>query len=127
MWAFIWYPGGGLGPILEPKPSYRFSAGCGRLMVLCPDDMTPCLKVILSTRRRLHGGAICTSSKHHSAPPRQQNIAWMYRFGLASRRVRRRCNIGRCIPDRGKEDDENQCDASTMHRALNSLISININ
>jgi hypothetical protein len=21
MWAFIWYPGGGLGPILEPKPS----------------------------------------------------------------------------------------------------------
>ena len=39
----------------------------------------------------------------------------------------RRCNIGRCIRDRGKEDDENQHDASTMHRALNSLISININ
>ena len=31
------------------------------------------------------------------------------------------------LRDRGKEDDENQCDASTTHRALNSLISININ
>ena len=38
--------------------SYCFSAGCGRLMVLCPDDMAPCPKVILSTRRRLHGGLI---------------------------------------------------------------------
>jgi hypothetical protein len=50
-----------------------------------------------------------------------------YRFGLASRRVRRSCNIGRCIRDRGKEDDENQRDASTTHRALNGLISISIN
>jgi len=25
--------------------SYRFSAECGRLMVLCPDKMTPCSKV----------------------------------------------------------------------------------
>ena len=77
--------------------------------------------------KKVAWGAICTSSKHHSAPPRQQNIARTYRFGLASRQVRRRCNIGRCIRDRGKEDDENQCDASTTHRALNSLISININ
>ncbi len=35
--------------------------------------------------------------------------------------------IGRCIRDRGKEDDENQRDASTTHRALNSLIGIKIN
>jgi hypothetical protein len=27
----------------------------------------------------------------------------------------------------GKDDDENQCDASIMHRALNSLIGINRN
>jgi len=72
-------------------------------------------------------GAICTSSKHHSAPLRQQNIARTYRFGLASWRVRRWCNIGRCIRDPGKKDDENQHDASTTHRALNSLISIKIN
>jgi hypothetical protein len=44
----------------------------------------------------------------------------MYRFDLASRRMRRMCNIGRCIRDPGKEDDENQRDASTTHRALNS-------
>jgi hypothetical protein len=37
-------------------------------------------------------------------------------------------NIGRCIRNRGKEDGENQRDASTTHHALNSLInSININ
>jgi len=72
-------------------------------------------------------GAICTSSKHHSAPLQQQNIARTYLFGLASRQVWRRCNIGPCIRDRGKEDDENQCDASMTHHALNSLISININ
>jgi len=77
--------------------------------------------------KKVAWGAICTSSKHHAAPSRQQNIARTYRFGLASRRVWCRCNIGRCIPDRGKEDDENQRDASTTHRALNSLISININ
>jgi len=51
----------------------------------------------------------------------------MYRFGLASWRVRRRCNIGRCIHNRGKEDNENQRDASMTHCALNSLIGININ
>ncbi len=55
------------------------------------------------------------------------DIAQTYRFGLASRRVWRRCNIGRCIRDRGKEDNENQRDASMTHRALNSLICININ
>jgi hypothetical protein len=77
--------------------------------------------------KKVARGAICTSSKHLLAPPGQLNIARTYRFDLASRRVRRRCNIGCCIRDRGKEDDENQCDASTMHRALNSLIGININ
>jgi hypothetical protein len=50
---------------------YPFSAGCGRLMVLCPDNTTPCPKAILSTQRRLHHGAICTSSKHLLALPRQ--------------------------------------------------------
>ena len=34
-------------------------------------------------------------------------------------------NIDHCIRNCNKEDDENQHDASTMHRALNSLISIN--
>jgi hypothetical protein len=51
----------------------------------------------------------------------------MYRFGLASRQVWRRRNIDRCIHDRGKEDDENQQDVLTTHRALNSLIGINRN
>ncbi len=109
---FQWYLGGGLGPILEPKPAnlpswpscscqlrflpptknklissladpaqcwhvvwtlrlYCFGAGCGRLMVLCPDDIAPCSKAIFSTRRRLHRGVSCTSSKHLLAPPRQ--------------------------------------------------------
>jgi hypothetical protein len=77
--------------------------------------------------KKVAWGAICTSSKHLSAPLRQLNIARMYRFDLASRRVQRRCNIGRCIRDRDKEDNENQCDASTMHHVLNSLIGININ
>jgi hypothetical protein len=77
--------------------------------------------------KKVAWGAICTSSKHLLAPLRQLYIAWTYRFDLASRQVRRRCNIGRCICDRGKEDDENHCDVSTTHRALNSLIGININ
>jgi len=36
-------------------------------------------------------------------------------------------NIDCCICDCGKEDDENQCNASTMHHGLNSLIGINRN
>ena len=107
--------GGGLGPILEPKPanlsswsscscqlqflpptknkllsssadpaqcwndtinsfmvwtllSYRFSKGCGQLMVLCPVNMAPCPKAILSMRRRLYWGVICTSSKNFFGP-----------------------------------------------------------
>jgi len=58
--------------------------------------------------KKVAWGAICTSSKHDSAPPRQQNIARMYRFGLALQRVRPRSNIGRWICNRGKEDNENQ-------------------
>jgi hypothetical protein len=106
---------------------HGFSAGQGRLMVLCPDDITPCLMTILAARRRLHRGAICTSSEHLSAPPRQTNIAQMYCFGLTSRRVLRRHNINCCVHGDGKEDDENQCDALITHRALNSLIVINKN
>jgi hypothetical protein len=34
-------------------------------------------------------------------------------------------NIDRCIRNCNKEDDKNQRDASTMHRALNSPLSIN--
>ena len=48
-----------------------------------------------------------------------------FRSGVAG--MRRRRNIGRCIRDHGKEDNENQHDASLTHRALNSLIGININ
>ena len=154
MRAFQWYLGGSLGPFLEAEQSispsltscscqlyflppttqklisssadpaqrrndiinwsmvwtlcsYRFSTGSGRLMVLCPDDMTPCPKVILSTWRRLHGGLF--------APPPS----------TSRRRRGNRTSPGRS--NRGKEDDENQCDASTTHCALNSLISININ
>ena len=44
--------------------SYCFGAGCGRLMVLCPDDIAPFSKAIFSTQRRLHRGVSCTSSKH---------------------------------------------------------------
>jgi hypothetical protein len=106
---------------------YGFSAGHGRLMVLCPDDITPCLTAILVAQRGLHGGAICTSSEQLLAPPRQNNIARMHHFGLALWRVRRRHNIGCCIHGDGKEDGENQCDALIMHRALNSLIGINKN
>jgi hypothetical protein len=107
--------------------SYGFSAGHGRLMVLCPDDITPCLMAILATQRRLHRGAICTSSEHLLAPPRQNNIARMHRFGLALWRVRRRHNSGCCIHGNSKEDDESQCNALIMHHALNSLIDINKN
>jgi hypothetical protein len=104
---------------------YGFSAGHGRLMVLCPDSITPCLMAILVARRRLHQGAICTSSEHLLAPPRQNNIAQMHCFGLALRRVRRRHNIGCCVHGDGKEDEQNQCDELITHCALNSLIGIN--
>jgi hypothetical protein len=62
---------------------YRFSAGRGMLMVLCPDGITPCPTAILLTHRRLHWGAICTSSKHLLARPCQQNIVQKHRFSLA--------------------------------------------
>jgi hypothetical protein len=100
--------------------SYGFSAGHGRLI-------TPCPTAILAAQRRLHRGAICTSSEHLLAPLWQNNIARMHCFGLASRQVRRRRNIDRCVHGNGKEDDENQCDALITHRALNSLIGINKN
>jgi hypothetical protein len=96
-------------------------------MVLCPDNTTPCLTAIMAAQRRLHRGAICTSSKHLLAPPWQNNIARMHHFGLASWRVRRRHNIGCCVHGDGKEDDENQCNALITHRALNSSIGINKN
>jgi hypothetical protein len=82
---------------------------------------------ILAVQRRLHRGAICTSSEHLSVPLWQNNITRMHRFGLALRWVRRRHNIGCCIHGDGKEDDENQCNEMIMHRALNSLIGINKN
>jgi hypothetical protein len=44
-------------------------------MVLCPDDITPCPTVFLSTQRRLHQGAIFISSKHLLAPPLKKKIA----------------------------------------------------
>ena len=102
--------------------TYRFSARWGRLMVLCPDDMTPCLMAILSTWRMLHRGAIFTSSKHLSlsAQQRQKNIVWMHHFDLSSQWVWHRCHIGQCLYG-GSKDDENQCNVSMMHRALNSL------
>jgi hypothetical protein len=86
---------------------YGFSAEHGRLMVRCPDDITPCLMAIMATQRRLHQGAICTSLEHLLAPPRQNNIARMHHFGLASWQVQHRHNIGCCIHGDGKEDDEN--------------------
>jgi hypothetical protein len=79
----------------------------------------------LAAERRLHRGAICTSFEHLSAPPRQNNIARMHRFGLALRQVQRRRNIDCCIHNDGKEDNKNQCDALIMHHVLNSLIGIN--
>jgi hypothetical protein len=96
-------------------------------MMLCPDNITACPTAILAENRRLHRGAICTSStsKHILAPPQQNNITPKHCFGLASWRVQRRCNIGCFIHDGGKEDNENQCNALIMHPALNSLIGIN--
>jgi hypothetical protein len=82
---------------------------------------------MLAARRRLHRGAICTSSEHLSALPLQNNIAQMHPFGLVSRQVQRRHNIGCCVHGDGKEDDENQCDALITHHALNSIIGINKN
>jgi hypothetical protein len=106
---------------------YGFSAGHGRLMVLCPGNITPCPSTILAAQRRLHRGAICTSSKHLLAPPWQDNIFQMHCFGLASRQVRHWLNIGCCIHGNGNEDDENQLDALTTHCALNSSIGVNKN
>jgi hypothetical protein len=106
---------------------YGFSAVRGRLMVLFPDDITPCLTAILTAQRRLHWGAICTSSERLSAPQQKNNIAQMHCFSLALQRMRHRHNIGCCVHSDGKEDDENQCDALIMHCALNSLIGINKN
>jgi hypothetical protein len=63
---------------------YGFSAGHGRLMVLCPDNITPCLTAIFALQTRLHWGAICTSSEHLLVLPRQNNIAQMHCFGLVS-------------------------------------------
>jgi hypothetical protein len=63
---------------------YRFSAGCGRLIVLCPDDMAPCPKVILLTRRRLYRGASCTSSstfqrrRGNRTSPGRTNLVWRH-------------------------------------------------
>ena len=67
-------------------------------------------------------GAIFNSSKHHLAPPLlHKNIVQMHHVNLASWWVQRKRHIGRCLCG-GDEDDENQCDASMMHHALNSLI-----
>ena len=107
--------------------SYCFSAGCSQLMVLCTNNMTPCPKAILWTRRRLHWGAIFTFAKHLLAPLWQQDINIMHCFGPASRRVHHRCNIGCCIHGGGKEDNENQYNALILHSALHSLIGINEN
>ncbi len=95
MRAFQWYLGGGLGPILEPKPSNlpswpscgcqlqflpptknklisssadpaqrwndtinwsMVSAGCGPLLVLCPDDMIPCPGDFVDAKKIASGG-----------------------------------------------------------------------
>ena len=80
---------------------YGLSARHGRLMVLCPDNGTPHWMAILLMPRRLHWGAICSSSKHLFAPPRQYNITGMHHFGLASRWVQRKRNIGRWIHSNG--------------------------
>ncbi len=77
--------------------------------------------------KKLHWGAIFISSKHLLVPPRQNNIAQMNCFGLALGQVQGRHKIGHCVHGGGKEDDENQCNALIMHRALNSLIGINEN
>jgi hypothetical protein len=71
---------------------------------------------MLSTQRRLHQGDIFTSSEHLLAPLRQKNIVRMHRFCLASRRVRSRRHIGRCLRggSGGDEDGENQMDTLVL-------------
>ncbi len=106
--------------------SYGFSTGHGRLMVLCPDDITPCLTAILAVQRRLHRGLF--------APPPSTfrrccgKITSLECIVLIWRRGG--CGAGTILllrSWRGKEDNETQCDALIMHRALNSLIGINKN
>ncbi len=64
------------------------------------DDITPCP---IGSKMVGLGGAIFTSSKHLLAPPWQKSIARMHRLGLVSRRVRHRCQIGRCLRRSGED------------------------
>ncbi len=86
--------------------SYGFSAGCGRLMVLCHDDITPCP---IGAKKVGLVGAIFTSSTHLLAPPWQKSIVCMHRLNLVSRQVQHRLHIGPCLCSSGK-------DVSAMHQ-----------
>lgn len=106
--------------------SYCFSTGQGRLMALCPNDMTPCIMAILSTWRRLHLGAIFTYTKHLLELQRQKNVVRMKKDCSViawGRGVRQMHHIGRCLHGGGK-DDENQCNALMGHHELILVLAL---
>ncbi len=73
---------------------YGFSTGCGWLVVLCYDNITPC---VIGAKKVELVGAIFTSSKHLLAPPWQISIFRMHRLDLVFRRVQHRHHIGGCL------------------------------
>ena len=74
--------------------------------------------------KKVAWGAICTSSKGAAAAiEHRPDVPFWSGVAAGPAQVQ----SWSCIRNCGKEDDENQPDVSTTHRALNSLISININ
>ncbi len=90
---------------------YGFSAGCGWLMALCYDDITPCP---IGAKKVGLVGAIFTSSKHLLVPPWQKSIVRMHRLDLVSLGVWHRHHIGCCICSSG-EDVSVMCQWCIVH------------
>ena len=102
--------------------SYPFSTGRGRLMALCPDDMTPCLMAILSTWRRLHHG-VFTSSKHLLAQQREKSRPNEKRLICHSGGCGTGTILADAFPTAARMMKSVQCTALT---ALPSLVARNI-
>ncbi len=79
---------------------YGSSTGCGWLMALCCDGITPCP---ICAKKVGLVGAIFTSSKHLLALPWQKSIVCMHRFDLVPRQVWHRCHIDCCLCSSGED------------------------